>query len=411
MSAEDLSHDSDFTRSRPVDAFERLYFAVRAPLRASRWSGIDVLVVSALVAQTIHIAFQRTPGVLTSVLPSATVGTIVAASFLWRRRAPGLVALLSLAGLIFNGARVPVFFALYALAKYGGRHRFGAILFCIAAYIPLTIFMPGSMGISTLVTSCDTDDLLSTSVLMTIPVLSGLGAAAYEKTIETLHARERVLAAEHMRRAGEEKIAERLQLAREMHDILGHRIAITAMHAGALEAVTRKCHPKEGELARSIGDTARAAMQDLRDVLSTLRDPSEATSTGSKLSDLEELIGTVRLSGVDITFTLTSQKAQEDTEAEVCLAVYRITQESLTNTLKYAPGAPVSVSLTIAETVSVCIVNEKTGRQLSSLGAGGPRGGFGLIGLEERIRFLGGSFFAGPTQDGGWRVCATIPST
>ncbi|WP_369374201.1 sensor histidine kinase [Streptomyces sp. cg36] len=411
MTVEELGRESVTAGWRPVGTFERLYFAVRAPLRGSRWSGIDVLVVTALVGQTLHIALQRIPGILSAVMPSVAIGILVAGSFLWRRKAPFAVALLSLAGLVFNGARVPVFFALYALAKYGGRRRFSAILCCVAAYIPLTIFMPGGMGIGSVITTeSDTEDILSTSVLMALPVLSGLGAAAYEETIQALHARERLLEVERERRVGEEKMAERLALAREMHDVLGHRIAIIALHAGALEMVVRGHRPQGRELARSVGDTARAAMRDLRAVLSTLRGPSEAPTVGSELSDLDELIATVRSSGLDVSFALTSRKAQEDIGRDICLAIYRMIQESLTNVLKYAPDSRVSIILSIDRKTSVCITNTVPGRPVNHPGRQAfPGGGFGLLGLQERVRSLGGTFSAGPTAEGGWRVRALIP--
>ncbi|MFE5873105.1 sensor histidine kinase [Streptomyces roseifaciens] len=397
---------------QPVDTFERFYFAMRAPLCGSRWSGIDVLVVSALVAQTLHIAFQPVPGLLPGALPSAAVGMLVAGTFLWRREAPFLAAAASFAGLTLNGSRVPVFFALYALAKYGGRYRFGAIFLCAFTYIPLTIILPGAISLVSFIgIRRGNEDILSTSVLMTIPVLSGLGAAAYEKTIHALHVRERLLEKERERRIGEEKMAERLTLAREMHDVLGHRIAIMAMHAGALEMVVKTGRPQGEELARSIGDTARAAMRDLREVLSALRDTSVGAPVGTKLSDLDELISASRECGLHISFAMTSEEAREETKPEVFLAVYRTIQESLTNALKYAPGARVSVTLSIGRPVTVCVTNTGTGHEAPLLEKiPVSSGGFGLVGLRERVSALGGTFSAGATDDGGWRVKAVIPN-
>ncbi|MGW1642205.1 sensor histidine kinase [Streptomyces lavendulae] len=412
----------DITGHRsPSDAFERFYFALRRPLCGSQCSGVDMLIVGVLAAETVHISFQRVPGLLTGLAPSVAVGVLTAVAFLGRRRAPLPTALLSLAGLALNGSRVPVFFALYALAKYGGRYRFAAIAACAGAYLPLTLALPGGMGLDSFVRAGANEDVLSTSVLMTIPVLSGLGAASYERTIHALHAREHLLAQERERRTVEAKAAERLRLAREMHDMLGHRIALMAMHAGALEMAVRHARPQGGELARSLGDTARDAMRDLREVVSALRDVPEGPLVGSVPGDLDELIAVSRESGLRVSFASWWGRAGHRPEAmdpQLCVVLYRTVQESLTNAMKHAPGAAVSVSLTVGRQVVVRVTNtpaERAGR-LPAPGDGGPgeggsaSGGFGLLGLRERVTARGGDFSAGTTQAGGWEVRAVLPN-
>ncbi len=387
------------------DAFERCYLALLRPLaRAPRWTRGDVLLAAVLAVDGVCVAALREPGLLHKVAPAMAVALLVAASFLERRRAPLAVAVLSLLGLALDGTRIAVYFAFYSLAKYQGRRRLPAIVGCWAAYLPLTWMVPGRLGGGWV------QNFLISSVLLTVPLVCGLGANAYERTLIALR-KEREQRIEQVK--AEVKAEERMRLAREMHDILGHRIAITAMHAGAIEMV-RGVRPQSKELARAIGDTARTAMGDLRQVLGALRGGEDSVIAGRRLADLDGLVAQVRSSGLDVIFRhdrAGDAEAERGVPEEIALTVYRTVQESLTNVLKHAPGASAHVWVEVGEEALSARVRNTAGRRPERTAPPAPGGGFGLVGLRERAALLGGTVEAGPVVGGGggWEVCLSVP--
>ncbi|GAA2808640.1 sensor histidine kinase [Crossiella cryophila] len=373
------------------DAFERWYSALMKPVGRTRWTLADLLITGLVGFGSLDNALTPTTGLLSGAVPAAAVAFLVTLGFLWRRQAPLAVAVLAMAGLIIDGARTPVFFALFGLAAYQRRHRSAIITITSAVVIPLKALLPGSTGHSV------TTDLLTSAFYVLMPVVFGLGARAYERGIVTLRA-------ERERQIAQTKAAERIRLAREMHDILGHRIATIAMHAGALEFVPG-VKPESRQVARVIGDTARAGLRDLRQVLGALRTGDDSVIAGRRLADLEQLVANARSAGLDITFTT---NAADPVPPEIALTAYRTVQEALTNVIKHAPAARTEVRVAIAAgTLETLVRNAPSpvpGRRIKVAGAG-----FGMIGLRERVCLLGGSFHAEPTEDGGWQVLASVP--
>lgn len=376
--------------ARP-DAFERWYRTLMAPAGRTRWLRADLLIVGLVAVGAVHCAFKPAAGVVQGILPSAAVALVVTAGFLWRRQAPLAVALLTMAGLVLNGARTPVFFALYGLARYQRSRRQAVIALSCAAFVPLKALLPGHLGSSVV------EDFLNSAFYVVLPVVFGLGATAYERNITALRE-------ERERRAAQTKAEERVRLAREMHDVLGHRIAIIAMHAGAIEFVPG-VRPESRQLARSVGDTARAAMRDLRQVLGALRDGDDSVIAGHRLADLDALVTEARSSGLGITFTT---EVTGPVPPEIALTAYRTVQEALTNVVKHAPGAQTEIRVGLADGVLVTSVRNAPAR-LSVPPTAASGGGFGMTGLRERVSLLGGDFHAGPTPEGGWWVAASVP--
>ncbi|MCX5377374.1 sensor histidine kinase [Streptomyces sp. NBC_00091] len=382
------------------DTFERWFFKLMTPVGRSQWLRADLLMVGLVALGALHCAFRPDAGLVSGTLPSAAVALVVTAGFLCRRRAPLPVALLTMAGLVLNGARTPVFFALYGLARYQRGRRTAVIALGSAAFVPLKALLPGHLGTSVV------EDFLNSAFYVVLPVVFGLGANAYERSITALRA-------EREHRIRQTRSEERLRLSREMHDILGHRIAIIAMHAGAIEFVPG-VKPESRKLARAAGDTARAAMRDLRQVLGALRDGEGSVVAGRRLADLDALVGEARAAGLAVTFDRGADGADGADEAddavppEIALTAYRTVQEALTNVVKHAPGARTAVRIHLADGVlSASVHNEPPARHVRSDAAGC---GFGMIGLRERVSLLDGEFQAGPTPDGGWRVVMTVPT-
>jgi signal transduction histidine kinase len=199
------------------------------------------------------------------------------------------------------------------------------------------------------------------------------------------------------------RLGERERIAREMHDVLAHRISLLAVHAGALE-VRREASGPEKEAAGVIRRCAYDALEDLRQVIGMLREPAADDRPQPTLTDLPALVQQSRDAGAAVRLDLAGDRRVPDA---VGRHAYRVVQEALTNARKHAPGAPVRVAVRgRAEDGLVVEVGNPLARGGSMPGAGA-----GLIGLRERVHLAGGRFEHGPTPDGEFRVRAWLPWT
>ncbi|WP_433510067.1 sensor histidine kinase [Nonomuraea sp. CA-143628] len=210
--------------------------------------------------------------------------------------------------------------------------------------------------------------------------------------------------------AEEAKRLERERIAREMHDVLAHRISMLSLHAGALEF--RPDAPAE-EIARAAGairSSAHHALQDLRDVIGVLR--HSAPPAGDPvpdrpqptLADLHPLIEECHEAGMEVDFAL---DAGDDAPEGLGRNVYRIVQEALTNARKHASGAPVTVTVAGGPGTGLTaeVRNPLRVRQITRI----PGAGAGLIGLTERAQLAGGRLEHGATREGDFLVRAWLP--
>ncbi|GAA2151091.1 MULTISPECIES: sensor histidine kinase [Glycomyces] len=200
-------------------------------------------------------------------------------------------------------------------------------------------------------------------------------------------------------------VEERNRIAREMHDIIGHNLAvINALADGGAYAATA-APEKAKEALEAIGRTSREALAELRRVLSVLKAEEGAElelAPQPGLSDLEGLIERVREAGLPVTVSVTGEPLPLSENQQ--LAVYRTVQESLTNVFKHARGvkrAEVSIEYQ-GSGLSVTVRN--TGNRVDEAGTAR-----GLAGLSERAAAFGGTMVAGPEVLGGWRVALWLP--
>jgi signal transduction histidine kinase len=214
--------------------------------------------------------------------------------------------------------------------------------------------------------------------------------------------------AERELRGEQARLGERSRIAQEMHDVLAHKVSLIALHAGGLEVNPAVGPDKVEGSARLIRETARQAMEDLREVLGVLR--TDVSVDGAdlapvpKAADLERLITASRDAGVAVGAGIT---LPPDVPVAVGRTVYRVVQESLTNVHKHARGAATDVVVDGArgEGVTVRVTNVRPVAAGSLL----PGAGAGLVGLRERVELAGGRLWVGPTPEGGWRVEAWLP--
>jgi signal transduction histidine kinase len=238
-----------------------------------------------------------------------------------------------------------------------------------------------------------------------VVVVLALDAALVASGLLVRSLRERAKEAEERQRlqVEEARHAERERLAREMHDVLAHRISLLAVHAGALE-VRRSAPEDERQAAAVIRRCAYDALEDLREVIGMLRDEPAGDSDRPQptLDGLPELIEQSQRAGT----TVTLEDQLKEPPEHLGRHVYRVVQEGLTNARKHAPGAPVLVQLeNNGEGLTVDITNPVSATPTHQL----PGAGSGLIGLSERMHLVGGRLEHGRTETGEFRLHAWLP--
>ncbi|HET8952120.1 MAG TPA: histidine kinase [Solirubrobacteraceae bacterium] len=245
-------------------------------------------------------------------------------------------------------------------------------------------------------------------VLLTVVVVGwGLFARARRELVRSLQDRAARLETEQRLHVEQAREAERRRIAREMHDVLAHRVSLLSLHAGALEF--RPDAPPE-EIAHAAGvirTSANAVMQELREVIGVLREDEPGIDRPQPtLAEIPALIEESRAAGMRV-------HSRVDADADVAAATgrtaYRIVQEGLTNARKHAPSAAVSVTVA-ARAEGGLEVEVVSRRAVGAPAATQPPGsGTGLIGLAERVALAGGEFHHGWREGGDHVLRATLP--
>ncbi|WP_330330846.1 histidine kinase [Streptomyces sp. NBC_00536] len=392
--------------------------------------------VSAVECGFEGVVFARDVG-MPSVL-GVLFGVFVGGALVARRRWPVAVVLLGIAITPAAMGFVLGVVGLYTLAASEAPKRVTAVLGSMS--------LVGTFVVTYLRTRGDIEGerflVIVLSVFMAValtvpPVLFGLYIGARRRLMESLQERadslERelsLLADRAEERAEWARTEERTRIAREMHDVVAHRVSLMVVHAAALEAVAVKDPAKAVRNAALVGDMGRQALTELREMLGVLRASSSAPAPapavvalvgtvgtvedGPSLAELEALVGQSRAAGMAVEFEVHGEPPREGGAvgyaAEVEQTAYRVVQEALTNCHKHAPGARVVVRLAHrAGEVAMQVENGPCDGEAAEPGL--PSGGNGLVGMRERVLGLGGVFVSGPVDGGGFRVSAVLPDT
>lgn len=387
---------------------------------------VGIGVVSALECAWEGVPFAREAGV--PVVLGVVFGFVVGATLVLRRRWPVAVVLVAVAVTPAVMGFLLGVVGLYSLAACEVPRRVTAILTSmslVATLVVIYLRTDDEAGVTQTL-------LISLSVFVAValtvpPVLLGMYVGARRRLMESLHERadslERelsLLAERAEERAEWARTEERTRIAREMHDVVAHRVSLMVVHAAALQAVAAKDPVKAARNAALVGDMGRQALTELREMLGVLRAPAAqrpvavpvvpvvvaGQEEGPSLAELEVLVGQSRAAGMVVRLDVRGE--WPGYAAEVEQAAYRVVQEALTNCHKHAPGAEVVVRLAHREgEVAMQVENGPCDGDVG--GAGLPSGGNGLVGMRERVLGLGGVFVAGPTDSGGFRVSAVLP--
>ncbi|MFI5496766.1 sensor histidine kinase [Actinoplanes sp. NPDC051859] len=347
------------------------------------------LVAGCLLASGLAVKTPWSPLPWPIVLAAGLVGSAA----LWpRRRWPLCSAVAGAGAFALTGNPVPLLGGLYAAGRYAPRRR--GWLGGIAAWAGYATWSWLDAGRLTL------DEAIFPPLGVGLVLLIGVHQATREALVVSLREQTRLIDTERLLRDEQARAAERAHIAREMHDVMAHKVSLIALYAGALE-LRADDDPKLRDSASLIQTTAREALTDLRDVLGILHDGLEPPGPEATLTTL---VAASARAGQPIEL---SDDAGE-LPAATARVVYRIVQEGLTNARKHAPQAPTTVSVCRADdgSVAVSVCNELT----ATAGPTGklPGAGSGLAGLAERIRLAGGSLRSGPVH-GGWRLSAVVP--
>ncbi|WP_406436694.1 histidine kinase [Streptomyces sp. NBC_00631] len=435
--------------------------ALSGPWWWSRWRGavldVGLALVSALECAAEGIPFARDAGIPVSA--GIVFGLLAGSVLVLRRKWPIAVVLVAIAITPAQMGFLMGIVGLYTLAAAELPRR---IIVALAG-----MSLVGTMIVTFVRVKQDMarGDLtlgdwfvpfaaVATSLGLTAPpVLLGLYVGARRRLMESLRERAdslerelQLLAERAEERAEWARGEERTRIAREMHDVVAHRVSLMVVHAAALQAVARKDPEKAVKNAALVGDMGRQALTELREMLGVLRSgegdrrrtaPASvsvsvaasasaplaavgaaaaaaasrmaAEEEGPWLSELEVLIGQSAAAGMVVDLSV--EGAVRPYAAEIEQTAFRVVQEALTNVHKHAAGAKTHVRLAhrVAE-IAMQVENEPPPEPASAASAGLPSGGNGLVGMRERVLGLGGVFVSGPTDAGGFRVSAVIPA-
>ncbi|MFF0217481.1 sensor histidine kinase [Streptomyces vinaceus] len=404
---------------------------------------VGLAAVSAVECAVEGVPFAHEAGLPVPV--GVLFGLLVGSTLVLRRRWPIAVVLVGIAVSPAAMGFLLGVVGLYTLAACEVPRRITATLTSMALVATFVVMYVRTIGDQGASRSLVIVLSVFVAVALTVPpVLLGLYIGARRRLMESLQERadslERelsLLADRAEERAEWARTEERTRIAREMHDVVAHRVSLMVVHAAALEAVAAKDPERAVKNAALVGDMGRQALTELREMLGVLRAaesprpaPAAAAASaasaasasagprgpvaalvgsfedGPSLGELEVLVGQSRAAGMVVELDVRGAGAGYPPEVEQ--TAYRVVQEALTNCHKHAPGARVVVRLAHREgEVAMQVENGPCGADVVQPGL--PSGGNGLVGMRERVLGLGGVFVSGPTDEGGFKVSAVLP--
>ena len=362
--------------------------------------GLDGLLAAALL-----IAAGSAGAALPGPLPPGWRIALLAAAalpFAWLRRWPLatlIVSSLPVVALLALGEGTAVIGAALFLAAYtvaarspGGVTAFAAG-YCGLVLVAIAIVAPERFGWG-----------VATTNLALFAGAFGLGRAARSRARTVALLAERVSEAEQARTAAAEAAvtAERLRIARELHDVVGHSLGVIALQAGVGARVVDSDPAAAGEALRAIAERSRASLQEVRQILGALRDPAEDPAGAPGLADLDGLLEEFAVAGLRVGTSIVGEPRPLPPAMD--LTAYRILQEALTNVLKHSRAGTARVEIGyLPDTVRLTVTD-------AGPAASGPSGGgHGQVGMRERVSVWGGTLRYGPRPDGGYQVLAELP--
>jgi signal transduction histidine kinase len=375
---------------------------------ASRRAAVDTVVC--LVAAgfgglflTSSLHSSATPVPVTQLVLDVACGVLACVSLWWRRRWPLQVALGGVVlGAFSSSAGAAALVAVFSLAVHRPvRQPLVVAALWVPSLLVFAVYSPTTDPVSV--------------VLVNMPLV--LAATAWGMFVRArrqllLSLRERAQRAEADQRLHEERarMAERARIAREMHDVLAHRISLIALHAGALEVQPDLPAAKVRDTAELLRSTARQALEELRGVIGVLREAPGAEPVPAApqptLSDIRRLVEETGRAGARIDLDM--RVDGDAVPGALGRDAYRIVQEALTNIGKHANGTATRVRVTGGPGTGLHVSVRNREPIHAHSGPGLPGSGAGLLGLQERVALTGGTLVHGPDGSGDFVVDAEL---
>ena len=337
----------------------------------------------------------------------------------WRRRFPGqVIAAAAICAVVLYALRSSlepafpgVLVSAYSAGVYGTR-RLARIVVITAVTVLAGFVIPDALG-----------GLAWLHRRLPVPTMDAAVSAwlvglAIRRQLDTRNEHVAALA-EHAalmeERAGRATLSERLRIATELHDIVAHHISVAVIQAQAAQRVVGSNPARAKTAMADVERTSRTALEEMRRLLGVLHSgepgaaafpvPDAAYAPALGLVDIDILAERLRRAGLNVSVVQHGKVA--GVPDDVGLTVYRVVQESLTNVLKHAGPAAVTVEVDVGDRLGVTVTDD--GRGASASLSGVPGAGRGIAGMRERVAAAGGKLSAGPKPGGGYQVRATIP--
>lgn len=329
---------------------------------------------------------------------------------IWRRRAPVPVLAVTIAGFMLDRALdypgswavLGISVAIYTVgAQLESRRSLLVAGIAIDVVILWTV-----VGI--FVNDVDPLAIVSELAFLGFPLLLGRETHHRQQQMVALESRAVRAELEREQRTAEAVVRERSRIARELHDVVAHEITVMTLQTAGARRVLDD-HPEQAaEAMQSAEDAGHRALTEMRRLLGILRtaDPA-AMMPQPGLEALPSLVEQTESAGLPVTVSI--EEGKRSLPAGIDLNAYRVIQESLTNTLKHGgPNARAQVAVRFDDSTLLLEVTDD-GRGAAATVPPGSNGGQGLLGMQERVALLDGTFQAGPRPGGGYRVAARIP--
>ncbi|GAA2889318.1 sensor histidine kinase [Streptosporangium fragile] len=377
-----------------MDPLAQLARVPRRPLRS------DLVLAALLAAWAVAEVLPAGPDPLWVEIPFALVMTV---PLVFRRHVPLLVLGVTVAALLARvvtagGPPTTVApFPTILVAAFSAALHVRTLVAAVAAWVVAV----GGMAVAIILRFYSPEPDLGSGLVMVFFVTGAWtsGLLLRRREVQLRNAEERT-----REEAREAVAAERLRIARELHDVVAHSLSIIAVNAGAARELGALDPERAREHMDAVAGTAREALVEMRHLLEALRDEGDdGLAPQPTLDRLPELVEQVRTSGLPVR--LVEQGDRRPLPAGLELTAYRIVQEALTNVRRHAGAADTEVRVTYGGTeLGLEVVNAPGTRQPPPTAPG-----HGLVGMRERARLYGGALHAGRAGDGGYAVRLRLP--